>query len=261
MSRPRYQRGSRVWCPAAITTRRPAGGDLVGKLHAGGRGADHQHAARRQHPKAGDNRPAPAAAAWRGIAPASAGTYGRSQCPVATTTARACHLPAVVTTGRPVPQRRTARTVDAGRVPARDRRRRSAPACRHLAGGHVAVGIRAVVGEPGRRVCQFGVSRRSESHRSLRQRSPMRPRSSTTWSMPRSAQAAAHREPGLAAADHTRRRRGARHQPACDGDVDRHAVGEHVVHRRSLRAPARRARAADPSGASPSIVKLTRSCS
>ena len=39
--------------------------------------------------------------------------------------------------------------------------------------------------QPGRRVIQFGVSRRRESHRSLCQRSAIRPRSRTRWSRPR----------------------------------------------------------------------------
>ena len=57
------------------------------------------------------------------------------------------------------------------------------------------------VPRPGSRVIQFGVSRRSESQRSVRQELATSPRSSTTWSIAATAELVAHRQSGLAGAD------------------------------------------------------------
>ena len=54
---------------------------------------------------------------------------------------------------------------------------------------------------PGSRVCQFGVSSRSESQRSVRHEFATSPRSRTTWSIERSVRRLAHRQAGVAGTD------------------------------------------------------------
>ena len=110
---------------------------------------------------------------------------------------------------------------------------------------------------PGSPLSQFGVSRRSESQRSERQRSPTRPRSSTTWSWPAAREVAAQREPGLAGADddrvdvHAQRER----VRSAEGDVAEEvvrAVGAERVHERAgpdVAVRARQRRAVEVAGA------------
>ena len=180
---------------AAVAARQPAvaadrqhdvtsgAGEFVGELHAAGRCADDEHAAARQRGRVAVGRRRELDEGRIELA-GHAGHGGRSHHPVAITTLPARQCPLRGDDGEAV--------VDAGEVA-----RRRCP--RH--GSRRSVGVVLEVGDdlgadmkpwrsapvydqPGSRVIQFGVSRRSESQRSLRQRSATRPRSSTTWSTP-----------------------------------------------------------------------------
>src|SRR5947209_6400059 len=92
---------------------------------------------------------------------------------------------------------------------------------------------------PGRRLCQFGVSRRSESQRSVRQVFATSPRSRTTWSIERSVRQRPMARPASPApmttvvADLMISSAWSRSGLAdLDGDVRR--VGDDVVHGRAL---------------------------
>ena len=122
--------------------------------------------------------------------------------PLASTTARHRHVAAIGLDAVAVVARRDRRDGRAGPHRRADASRVAVDELDDLGHRHEAVGIGAVVARsPGSRLCQFGVSSRSESQRSCRQEFAISPRSSTTWSMASARQAAAHREPGMAGAD------------------------------------------------------------
>src|SRR5690242_17086077 len=96
---------------------------------------------------------------------------------------------------------------------------------------------------PGRRLCQFGVSSRSESQRSRRQEFATSPRSSTTWSIERSLRKRLADRPACPAPMTTAVMRSMTKPPSAgfiglavlghfDGDVGR--VAQRVVHCRAL---------------------------
>ena len=68
-----------------------------------------------------------------------------------------------------------------------------------FAARHEAVGVVTVVVRPGSRFCQFGVRRRSESHRSVRHEFATSPRSRTMWSIERSVRRRLIASPALPA--------------------------------------------------------------
>ena len=140
-----------------------------------------------------------------GSSAASAGTRGSLDAPVAATTAS--HVPRArvgharrsrPACGRTAVDGRRCVSTGASIPPAvavEERRRR-------LRRGHEAVGIVAAgSGDPGSAVIQFGVSSRSESHRSVRHEFATSPRSSTTWSIAGRGEVMAHRESGRAGTD------------------------------------------------------------
>src|SRR6476660_3082875 len=89
---------------------------------------------------------------------------------------------------------------------------------------------------PGRRLCQFGVRRRSESHRSVCQELATSPRSINTWSIERSVRCLLIASPDWPAPMMTvvACRTILLRSSSVDGDEDIRRVGDDVEHRRPL---------------------------
>jgi hypothetical protein len=106
--------------------------------------------------------------------------------PVATTTCRTDQVSWSVTTRKPRSPAVTDVTVVSVRTGAPNDPAYPSRCRTHSPTGMKPSASGPVYREPGSLVIQRGVSRCSESQRSVRQRSPTRPRSSTTWSRPAS---------------------------------------------------------------------------
>jgi hypothetical protein len=113
-----------------------------------------------------------------------AGMRGVPQAPVAMTTARAVQEPWSVSTSQPPPAALTARTETPVRTGSARARAKPASSAAKASALMKPSGSGPAPRAPGRVLSQFGVRRRREAQLCERQRSPARPCSSTTWSMP-----------------------------------------------------------------------------